>query len=205
MSRKTPILRTHKDGTYKANAVGGLHHIKGNRLPYFSLTFESWDGFREDVFGAAHEEIIRLWPDLAPLAALHLSDINGVPRHAAGNGFYWLAGAVGHGFGDRYHGGNGSDAKTPEQCLNILAKHLRISADEAVALRDAVLADYNGINQYDRVYNRVGGGRARDWVANWCETQKPRWKAEADKAIADFGLIVYGDPWTPETQLKDAT
>lgn len=29
-------------------------------------------------------------------------------------------------------------------------------------------------------------------------------KSSTYKAIADFGLIVYGDPWTPEAQLKEA-
>lgn len=197
MARKEPILRTHKSGSYKACAVGGLHHIKGNRLPYFSLTLESWRDGREGTFGAAHDEIVRLWPELEPLAALHLSSINGTPMHAAGNGYYWLAGAAGHGFGDRYHGGSGSNAKTPEQCLEILAKHLRISPIEATALRDEALHIYNGINQYDRVYNRTGGKVIRDWMDDWCKTQRPRWKAEAGRAIAEFGLVVYGDPWAP--------
>lgn len=82
-------------------AVGGLHHIRGNGAPYFSLTLEA-----TDEGGCNHEKLTAEWPELADLAALHLSDIDGVPMHAEGNGWYFLAGALPEFGGQCYHVGN---------------------------------------------------------------------------------------------------
>lgn len=194
-----PILRSLETKTRKVHARGGLHYIRGNSAPYFSLTMASWRKKRgwwdEDTFGAAHDELVKLWPELAPLAALHLSDIDGVPRHAAANAFYWAAGAMG-GLGEKYHGGNSNPIKTPDECLDIFAKHVRVSLDEA---REVVEMLQNEIDtkttHYGRVYEGAAGPVAKAALALWCDAQKPRWKAEADKCIADLEMVVYGDKW----------
>lgn len=75
------------------------------------------------------------WAHLFPaeyriLATLQGCDAeSGAPIHGAENGFYWLAGACG-GFGQEYHGGNGSNKKTPLECLNIAREMLRVSEIE---------------------------------------------------------------------------
>lgn len=207
-----PILRSFDSETRRVYAIGGLHYTKGNAAPYFSLTLASWTkhgvrksgGYnspilREDSFGCAHDELITRWPELAPLAALHLSDWHGVPMHAEGNGWYWLAG-YGGGLGERYHGGN-SEAphNLPEKCLEVWAEHVRIPIDEARALAD-------GWIEAGREAARAGGYTVADGVthalkaeareirklhAAWIEGQRPRWQAEADECVKALGLTYY--------------
>lgn len=162
--------------------------IRGNGKPHFSLTMASWVNGRHDGDGADHKPLVAIWPELQPLADLHLSDIDGVPMHAEANGWYWLAGAVEGGFQQQYHGGSGDWAKTPAECLEIFAKYVRVSLDEAAKIRDF----------YVVIAARHGAKSARADFAKWIVAQGPRWKAEADKCIADLGLVVYGDPYTPE-------
>ncbi|MDO9252593.1 MAG: hypothetical protein Q7U48_13720 [Hydrogenophaga sp.] len=209
---KNPILRESINGQTKVRAVGGLHFIRGNAPTYFSLTIESWKGGREDEFGAGHNRLIKRWPELKPLADLHLSDIDGVPTHAEGNGWYWLAGAAPELQAQgQYHGGNGQRQhwkpdgsfdgyreSTPDECLQVFAEHVRISLADAAELRQLVVAETETVNQYDRVYLGLGRVKARAAFAHWIEAQKPRWKADADACVASLGLVVYGDPWKVE-------
>lgn len=182
------IIREGEFGTRTIKAVGGLHFIRSNGLPYFTLTMVS-----KDTHGAAHEELVRCWPELKPLADLHLSDINGVPMHAEANGWYWLAGAAGPrigsaidgGFlGEKYHGGS---SHTEAECLAIFAKHVRISLADAEHLMGRI-----------RRSHYVNPAKARLLFNIWIEAQKPRWKAEADACIKALDLQVFGDRWAPE-------
>jgi len=184
---RDPILRETKVGDRKIQALGGLHFIASNKVPYFSLTIASWVRGREDTFGAAHDQILEIWPELKPLADLHLSDINGVPMYAVENGWYWLAGAKSHGFNERFNGANGSMKRSPFECLSIFADHVRVDIPTAQAVLDMVsdLARDDGVKV------------AKAWFATWIENQKPRWKVEADAVIDSLGLVVFGDQWTP--------
>jgi hypothetical protein len=86
----------------------GLHHLRGNPLPYFSVTAEIYyPGHQNNPFacGCMDEDVLRLWPKLAPVVALHLCDSTGLPMHAEANGWYQLAGYY-EGAGERYHAGN---------------------------------------------------------------------------------------------------
>lgn len=171
---------------------GGLHYIRGNAAPHFTLTYTSHrKGFPDQCYsgGAGHEEIARWFGDrFADLAALHLADIDGVPMHAEANGWYWLAGALG-GAGQTYHGGNGSPRRSPAECLAVLADYLRISPEEAEALRAEASAEY--------AHNPDGWTAARATFALRLEDMRPRWKTEADAAIARHNLRVFGDQWPP--------
>jgi hypothetical protein len=171
---------------------GGLEYLRGNAAPYFTLTYTSHrKGFPNQCYsgGAGHETIARWYGDrFDDLAALHLSDIDGVPMHAEPNGWYWLAGALG-GAGKAYHGGNGSPSRTPAECLATLARHLRITPDEAEALRAEASAEYT--------HNPDGWEAARATFGLRLDDMRPRWKAEADAAIAKYGLRVFGDQWPP--------
>lgn len=145
--------------------------------PYFSVTarigtaqkLARGDG---DAGGCLHDEILRLWPQLAPIVALHLSNaITGEPMHAEANGWYWMAGALG-GAGEQYHGASGSSAQSPDECLVNLAEHLRISSTETIKLR----------NECRAAHTRAGN--ARIIFSQFVAEQRPRWQAEAQAGIA---------------------
>jgi hypothetical protein len=175
---------------------GGLHYIRGNAAPYFTLTYwQHRKGFPHqcESGGAGHDEIARWYGDrFADLAALHLSDIDGVPE---GNGWYWLAGAMG-GAGERYHGGNtrghyGGEYREPtrDECLAVFARHCRITLPEAETLRAEALDEY--------LHNPDGWAAARATMALRLDDMRPRWRAEAEAAIARHNLRVFGDQWPP--------
>ena len=183
-----PILasRNRPAGTdgYKVPLVflveGGLHYIRGNRAPYFSLTYtQHRKGFPDQCYsgGAGHDAILALFPQFADLAALHLSDIEGTPLHAEANGWYWLAGAMGarelH--ASTFYADPGENAA---RCLELFAKHCRITMDEAEGIRQRVTA----------------ADVPRDEWHAIMRTMYPRWRAEAAACIARHNLRVYGDP-----------
>lgn len=173
---------------------GGLHMIASNDRPYFSLTYWSHRKGHPGQCqsgGAGHEEIRRWFgARFDDLAALHLSDIDGVPMHAEANGWFWLAGALG-GAGERYHGGNNGQSLTPARCLELFARHARISMDEAEAIRYECAGVLEPIAP-GRPHNPES---ARATMAAHLRGMRPRWKAEAEAAIARHHLRVYGDPW----------
>lgn len=179
----------------------GLHFIRGNHAPYFSITIGEGriNGGRDSFGGANHETIVRELPELADVAALHLSDIDGVPLHAEANGWYQLAGACG-GFNERYHGGQERYGK-PADPLGVFADHCRISRERAAEIAAEVVAYdvavRNGVAWKDRVSGVAGRERWKQLV----EEFKPRWKAEAEAAIEKYALNVYGDPWKPAKEV----
>lgn len=113
-----PILahRMTKDGKFIVH--GGLHYIKGNHAPYFTLTYDLYDKRGEMIAGGAgHDEILKYYPEFQDIADLHLSDIDGIPMHAVENGWYWYGGT-----------------KWQERDNKILAHHLRITQENASRL-----------------------------------------------------------------------
>lgn len=177
---------------------GGLHYIKGNSAPYFSLTYDQHrKGFPNQASsgGTGHDYILKYWPQFADLAALHLSDIDGVPMYAEANGWYKLAGSLPDAFGEQYHSGNsqqhfpdGYRLPTGDECLAMFAEHCRIPLAEARKIRQSIMT--RGMNAKD---NRLAIAKAE--LAAIMDTMRPRWKAEADACIAKHGLRVYGDAW----------
>lgn len=200
----SPILRSEPfedDPRIRFYAVGGLHYIRGNARPYFSLTADYPDGG-----GCCHEEILKRFPDLKPLAALHMADDKGRPMYAHQNGFYWLAGYAG-GIGEQYHGGNSTPAKTADDCLAIWARHVRlpiglarVEVDRLISLgRDvARTAEYRLAG--DVVHALKAEGKAiRKLHAAWVEAQAIRWENEARACIAALGIrFYYGDRFGEE-------
>lgn len=151
--------------------------LGGNQHPYFSVTAtidDQWTRPHNNcrAAGCLHEEILRLFPALAPIVALHLSDaITGEPSAAEANGWYWMAGALPNGAGEKYHGGKD---KSPDECLAILASHLRIplgSKEEAETAR--WLLD---------ICQRANHPRA--YFTAFVDAQRGRWQAEAQAGIA---------------------
>jgi hypothetical protein len=188
---------THDD--MRLRVYGGVHYIKGNSKPYFSLTGQTWRNGREDCGGCIHDVILRHFPELADLAAMHMSDIDGAPMHDAANGWYNFAGYLG-GAGERYHVGNSERhfpieppagktwpnteyrKPTQDECLRIWAEHVRIPFDEALKVAAQVSAHWNFPDQ-------------KKAHAEWIGQQRKRWRAEADACIVKHKLVVYGDKW----------
>lgn len=120
-------------------------------------------GIGNEAGGCLHEEVASVFPELSPVIALHLSDENGVPMYAVDNGYYWLAGFAG-GLHEVYHGGSG---KTDEECKRIFCDYMRVHGQIADALSIILRQCQN----------------PKALFAAWVESQKPRWKMEADAAI----------------------
>jgi post-segregation antitoxin (ccd killing protein) len=169
------MQRTTTEGNTATRVNVALLKLKGNDRPYFSVTADVFENGRWAAGGCQHDTVLRLWPDLADVVALHLSDDTGQPMHAAANGWYWLAGIVG-GMGQQYHGGNGSSARTPEQCTGILARHLRITEDEVAALA--------------KILATQDPKTARAMFVTFVSAQTDRWQREAAEAIAKYALTV---------------
>jgi hypothetical protein len=209
---------------------GGLHYLRGNRQPYFGITGEVWFADRRykdcQECGCIHERILKHFPQFADLIAMHLSDIDGAPMHDSANGWYDLAGALPGNAGERYHVGNsqqhfpkpaGAPRKgdgdntdyrnpTPDECLEMFARYVRVSVETARLVRDSVVDRW--IESRDRCepsvsddetdtlsWDKASWTHARAWFGRWIDEQRPRWKAEADACIAKHGLVVYGDKW----------
>lgn len=148
---------------------------------YFSITA---DGYRR--CGCLHDEILELNPALKPFVDLHLSDLDGVPMHAEANGWYWLAKAAG--IPQRWE--PEQDAKT---CLKYFRDHVRLP--NCLAILDAIKWEYQkgreSVAQNESVTERteqemqkVGAARARVAWGLFLEAMHPRWKAEAEHALA---------------------
>jgi hypothetical protein len=97
------LTRALPDRTFTVARVG-LDKLDGNRQAYWTATADvyephgTWSGRarydneREaDMCGSTHGAILRAFPKLAPIVALHLSDPDGVPMYALANGRYHLA------------------------------------------------------------------------------------------------------------------
>jgi len=60
----------------------------------FSITADGWSKWNNkleaDCGGCMHEDILKVRPDLKLFVDLHLSDFNGTPMYAVGNGYYHL-------------------------------------------------------------------------------------------------------------------
>jgi hypothetical protein len=160
----------------------GLHHIKGNRLPYFSVTASGYENGRDSFGGCCHDLILQHFPELADIVAMHLSDIDGAPGHAEANGWHWVTGMI-ECEEAKYRPTVGSFAKTPTECGTILANHARIN--EADAWRIA--------GECNRIGKAEGWKVARELFAKFIDSQRPRWKREADAIVRKYGLGVYGD------------
>lgn len=215
-----PVLRSACETTSSGTptmvyAYGGVHYIRGNHAPYFSLTFGA-----VDRGGCCDEEILQRWPELAPLATLHLSDWYGVPMHAEANGFYQLAGYAG-GLGERFHAGNADDygrhepetnQDRRERCLWQWASHMRLRRDVARTCADAMIeegkdmARRTGYEVAPGVFHaeKAEGMAVRKLHAAFVDAQRERWQQEADACVAALGIRYYYGERVPAEKLGGA-
>lgn len=188
--RTDPVLDSFVKGKERTTVNGGLHYIRGNRRPHFSITAsvdEKRGGqWHEYMGGCCHEHILKHRPQFADLVALHLSDDNGEPSHALENGFYWLAGSPSLNYGP------GKEVGGSKPNLAYAANHFRITEDEAHKLTEMFGDHFSPTAGF---LTRGEAAKAKARLAVWVETQKPRWKAEADACVKKHGLVVYGDKW----------
>ena len=162
----TATLRHERGGTSRKphfiQAEAKLYRL-GEQEPYFSLTGHIVDRHGES-FGQVHDELLnhdellKQWPKLKPLADIHLSDENGIPMHAVENGWYWAGGCR------EWCKGNAGD---PPNAL-YLASHLRVSVEEANRLVEQVASGFVRLGEF----------------AQYVEAQKHRWLEEAKAARA---------------------
>jgi hypothetical protein len=150
--------------------------IIARQAPYFSLTGEIRRYGHVDCCGCIHDEILRHWPDLEIIRRLHLAYSNtGEPMHGYANGWYWLAGAL-DGLGDRYHGDSDKhQRRTPEECIKILADHLRMDVAGARFIVETIGKYHEGNSLHVARYI---------WNQMYTE-MLPRFREEA-KAGVDF-------------------
>lgn len=173
---KEPTLARETRGNQTLIVKGGLHYIKGNKAPYFSITATLYEDGRDVAGGCLHDEIESWFPgQFTDLIALHLSDISGIPTHALENGWYHM------GF-TKWQPLNRDHAKN----------HFRISDTDLDALIQLVSYPVLGIPSWE-----VAAAKSR--LADWVESQKPCWQAEAQECIARHGLVVFGDSWSHES------
>lgn len=112
------------EGQKRRVTVGCHMDSYKSQRPYFSVTGTDQDLRYQDSMssGAIHETILQVFPELARIVALHLSDANGVPMHAEANGWHWAG-------GNRLSG-------TPN--VGYLANHLRIDIGRAEEIVDDI-------------------------------------------------------------------
>lgn len=172
--------------TYRIMAKAILRKI-GAQAPYFSLTGEidrkaRNNRWMEDSGGCIHDEIVKHFPALAPLVAMHLSDIDGAPMHAVGNGIYnAVGGCFVFGKWSAYDGNTYKVPATEDEIINRIQNHFRVGRDEALKIR----ADFRTCGISPSAYDN---GNAR--MAALVATMRERWKADAKDAIEKFNLQI---------------
>lgn len=159
---------------YRVTADAKLYSL-GNQAPYFSVTGEELNLRRRGddqlvACGCLHDMIVKYWPELEPVIKVHLADEHGVPMHAVANALYWF------GF-TKYPPDNdygrrvlATDANGIVWAPSASADHLRVTVEEACAIREALV--YEQGNRTMRMEEIVRSDLAA------------RWQADADAAMA---------------------
>lgn len=208
---------------YHMQVQGGLHYIRGNNAPYFTVSAGIFvkkknNRWYEYPSGCLHDEIERLFPGkFTDIIALHLSDIDGVPMHAVGNGAYLARGGGQWPWElitDEYRHPLTEDALIERQM-----RHLRCDRETATNLRKAgkawveherAIFAWHECNARFQVESSFGigvdpgpaplQGDWKEYIEHTINAMKPRWKQEAESCIAKHGLVVHGDHWEKQDE-----
>lgn len=181
-------------GERKTVVHAGLRWLKGNAKPYFSITASEFNSMgREIAGGQQHELVENLWPGkYSDLIALHCSDIDGAPMYAFENGWYWakegkpevvqrllrcsdveLDLAMGYALAWRF----ASDAR-----IAMIAKKAERDTD-MTAHGESPIPDTANVPAMEAASRAA----FRSFSA-LVDGMRPRWKAEAEAAMAKHGL-----------------
>jgi hypothetical protein len=199
--RRFEARYTEKDGRrYRLIVDAGLHFIRGNKKPYFSIVATE-DVLDRDIWrnvsaGCLHEKIVEHFPELKPIVAMHLSDIDGEPMYALENGLYFAMG--GTFLGERWlpMSNNVGQEATRDDRIATLMRHMRVdrpTAEALVCLGEEIVERMKSKQIGSASSPREHAAQFSEWV----KCQRPIWKREAQKLIRDFELPVFGDSWQP--------
>lgn len=186
---ETIIARTTRSKSlpdrYEIHADAKLYRL-GEQAPYFSVTAELHNlryrgDNRIESCGCLHEDVLKSFPELAPVVRVHLADEHGVPMHAYENGRYWL------GFtqwqSSQYSGPNGSDVTMPY--FPHFASTWQISEEEARAAYDYCVAQAKAVLRGTDNHDELALRKARsDALYVLYVAMVPVWQAHADEALA---------------------
>lgn len=191
--RRTMVRDMPNGSRIVANVEVRLPGESRGLSPAFSVTGEvyeqhgTWNGAarhrngrESDIGGCIHDEILRAFPELAPVVALHLSDPEtGEPMHAESNGWYWYAGSRADlraterytGFSGIYahqlekRGLSDDDSGREDYCYQVACKTLQVSE----------------IPRFDSTF---GSTATRAAFSAFVDDQRDRWRQEAADARA---------------------
>ena len=133
-------------GLLKMTVTAELVKREGNSYPYYSITGQIAKAdkrFRDPIVtcGAIHDEILKHFPNLAPLVLVHLSAADGQPLHAEANARYWAGLST-------YPDGSPMGEYKPQ----MLADHLQADRKMADEVREGFL---KGL-PWDRITSHLG-------------------------------------------------
>jgi hypothetical protein len=150
----------------------------------FAITLTGWEkrgtwsgraakrNGREPVYGGAdHETILRAAPELAPLVAAHLADLDGTPMHAEANGWYFYSGAASAYERDKIAAGQDYS----------YSRNLEMSDHDRAA---------RALNIEPRA---LPGGLDREGFARFCASLADVWAIQAQNARNALDAMVDGD------------
>jgi len=140
MSKKTTEWRewTHTSGMrYRTRATYGIDHDfarANNQDPHFSLTGETEvminrGRWREDSCGQLHDDIAKVFPELAELRHFHLMGVTSGPLHYEANAVFWWREGQANGWDSpvKY------STTTPRKCMDVTIARGALPLDETVA------------------------------------------------------------------------
>lgn len=100
------IARDLPNGDY-IEVTAEMRNGSDGLSPGFSVTAAVWErrgnakgrtrkrqGRDCDLAGCIHDAILAAFPNLAPVVAVHLADLGGLPMHAKANGWYFYSGGA---------------------------------------------------------------------------------------------------------------
>jgi len=156
-----------------------------NSFPYYSITgsVKKLDKRYRDPYimgGCIHDVILKHYPELAPLVAVHLSEADGTPMHAEANARYWCGLSKwgdGRIMSPRDNYGRieiETDADGIEWAPDTLASHLQVDRATACEVREALKLGLS----WDRVTAELG------LVALWSKQAGAARKLLQDRAVS---------------------
>lgn len=168
--------KTRIKGHEKFIVKYGFHYLQGNSRPYFSVTLDIWEKKRngqwyESGGGSAHDEVARVFPELAPLIKWHLVGDDGTPMHYVANALYWLEMEFGISKWNNDSGAKPLEAFKRIVCFGALAEDI----DESLSVLLSPLGKDAKFNLAVR-------------VNKWCASRLPALAAKMKEDMATFGI-----------------